>query len=142
VTPTLVGRIQTRWFLLAVVGVPWTIVVAPFLLPFAGDAGLGDVYAVAFAALVTVGVLGTGWELLYHWLMQYRWEKDWPALFGLVTAVPEFFFVVAVLAASGFSITFAVVLHFVTLWLWIWLVANGPLRVVFPRWRYRGGRIG
>ena len=34
-------------------------------------------------------MLGIGWELLYHLLMQWRWEKDWPSRFGLVTGVPE-----------------------------------------------------
>ena len=39
--------------------------------------------------LATVTVLGLGWEFVYHFLMQFRWEKDWPSMFGLLTAVPE-----------------------------------------------------
>ncbi len=34
-------------------------------------------------------VLGVGWELIYHLIRQFRWEKDWPTLFGLLTAVKE-----------------------------------------------------
>ncbi|MEJ3742497.1 hypothetical protein WEI85_04280 [Actinomycetes bacterium KLBMP 9797] len=31
--------------------------------------------------------------------------------------------------------------HFAAVWLAVWLVANGPMRVPFPRWRFRGGRL-
>lgn len=31
------------------------------------------------------------------------------------------------------------VVMFITLWLLIWAVANGPLQIVLLRWRYRGG---
>ena len=29
--------------------------------------------------------------------------------------------------------------HFGTTWLVVWLVINGPIRVVVPRWRFEGG---
>lgn len=140
-TPTLLGRIQTRWVLLLIVGVPWVAVICPLLLPFARGAGIGDVYELAFVSLAIVGVVGTGWEVVYHLLMQLRWEKDWPALFGLVTAVNEFATLILFLALLGYQLSFAVVLLFATLWMWMWIVANGPLRVLFVRWRYHGGRI-
>lgn len=141
-TPTLNGRIQTRLFLIAFVALPWTIVVVPFLTPLAGaGATVADVYEVAFVALLLVAALGIGWEILYHLLMQLRWEKDWPALFGLLTGVNEFLLLAVVLVALGYSVSLAVLLHFATVWLWVWFVANGPLRAVFPRWRFQGGRI-
>lgn len=140
-TPTLLGRIQTRWLLLLLVGVPWTIVVCPFLIPFAAGAGLIDIYELAFVSLAIVGVVGTGWEFVYHLLMQFRWEKDWPALLGLITAANEFLTLILVLVLFGYQLSFAVVLLFASLWLWMWFVANGPLRVLLVRWRYRGGRI-
>jgi len=146
-TPTLLGRIQTRLFLVATVAVLWTLAVGPLLVPLAGDeANLGDVYRLAFGALVLVAVVGIAWELLYHGLQQFRWEKDWPTLFGLITGVPEGV-VVAVLLSAGLPWDVgdlpiaAFVVHFATTWLVIWLTANGPMRVVFIRWRYRGGRL-
>ena len=27
------------------------------------------------------------------------------------------------------------------IWFVVWLVANGPMRVPFLRWRFRGGRL-
>ncbi len=139
-TPTLVGRIQTRFLLLVIVGVPWTLLVGPFLAGLV-DGTTGDVYGTAFTALVLVGVIGVGWEFVYHRIQQYRWEKDWPTLFGLVTIVNEFIGVAIGLSAVDEPVNSAVVVHFATLWLLMWLVANGPLRVLLPRWRYRGGRV-
>ncbi len=140
-TPTLIGRIQTRIVLLATVGFGWTILVSPFLFRF--GASFGAVLGGAVLALWVVGFFGIGWELVYHAMQQYRWEKDWPTLFGLITAANEgfvAFLALWVLLPSGpHPVTFF--LHFSSTWIMIWLVANGPMRVILPRWRFRGGRI-
>ena len=139
--PTLAGRIQTRLFLLATVGLAWTIVVVPFLPRF--GATVGTVYATAILALFVVALFGMGWELLYHFIQQYRWEKDWPILYALVEGLPEgilaFAVVDALVAVGPHPVTFF--LHFFSTWIVIWLSAVGPLRMVLIRWRFRGGRI-
>lgn len=141
--PTLMGRLQTRVLVLATVGALLTLLVTP-ILP--SSASLGDTYGATFAVLVTVAVLGLGWELLYHGLQQFRWEKDWPTFFGLFTGLNEGLLVWllvsagAVPGADGTSGT-AFVLHFVVVWMGVWLFVNGPMRVPFLRWRFRGGRI-
>jgi hypothetical protein len=142
--PTLTGRIQTRLVLLAVIGGLVTLVIVP-VLP--GSAPIGDKYQNGFLVLVTVAVLGVAWELLYHFGMQWRWEKDWPTLFGLVTLVPEGLLVWLLLSAgavpgiAGGVSGAAFVIQFLLIWLSVWLVANGPMRVPFIRWRFRGGRL-
>ena len=145
-TPTLLGRIQTRLFLLATVGVVWTLIIGPFLKLFMDESTLGDVYRLAFGALVLVAVVGIGWELLYHGLQQFRWEKDWPTLFGLLTGINEGIVVALLLGAGlpwdvGEVPMTAFTIHFATTWILVWLVANGPMRVVSLRWRFRGGRL-
>ena len=142
--PTLPGRIQTRIVLLAVIGGLVTAILVP-LLPVSGP--LGPRYADGYLVLATVAVVGIGWECLYHVLMQWRWEKDWPTLFGLATGVPEGLVVWLLLRGgaipgvrgqiglAAFGMLFAVV------WVAVWLVANGPLRVPFIRWRFFGGRL-
>ena len=142
--PTLNGRIQTRLVLLAVIGGLVTLVIVPAL---PGSAPLGDKYRDGFLVLATVAVLGVFWELLYHLLMQWRWEKDWPTLFGLVTSVPEgllIWLLLSVGAVPGIVGTVggaAFVIQFTCIWLAVWLVANGPMRVPFIRWRFQGGRL-
>lgn len=153
VTPTLLGRIQTRLFLLATVGVLLTFAVGPILpvtidgIDTTGAANLGGTYAVAFFALAVVSVLGVVvWEPLYHLAQQFRWEKDWPTLLGLVTGINEglaTWFILTrfapdtgvVMGPAGFATMFTVV------WVGVFLFANGPMRVLFIRWRFRGGRI-
>jgi hypothetical protein len=144
VVPTLTGRIQTRIFLLAVVGGLITLIIVP-VLP--GSAPLGDKYQDGFLVLLSVAVVGVLWELLYHLLMQWRWEKDWPTLFGLVEGVPEGALIWILLSAgaipgiAGSVGGAAFLIQFILVWLGVWLVANGPMRVPFIRWRFRGGRI-
>jgi hypothetical protein len=144
VVPTLTGRIQTRIFLLAVVGGLITLIIVPFL---PGSAPLGDKYRDGFLVLLSVAVVGVLWELLYHLLMQWRWEKDWPTLFGLVEGVPEGVLIWILLSAgaipgiAGSVGGVAFLVQFILVWLGVWLVANGPMRVPFIRWRFHGGRI-
>jgi hypothetical protein len=144
VLPTLNGRIQTRIFLLAVVGGIWTLVLTP-VLPL-GDS-LSGAYRTTYTILLATIVLGVAWELLYHLLMQWRWEKDWPTLFGLITVVNEGALVWLLLhlrvvpGIDGPVPLGAFLLLFLTTWLLVWLSASGPMRVPFIHWRFRGGRL-
>lgn len=139
-TPTLVGRIQSRLIVVLLVGLGWTFLVGPFLP--SGGADLGEVYGTTFLAVFYTALVGAlVWEPIYHVLQQYRWEKDWPTGLGLVTAIPEGLVVLALLQAGGDVPMGTFLVHFATTWLLIWFVLNGPVRVLLPRWRFRGGRF-
>lgn len=145
-TPTLSGRLQSRLFLVAFVGVPIALLLGVVLPRPSDEATLGDMYRVFFVALLLVAVVGLVWELVWHGLQQFRWEKDWPTFFGLITGVPEGV-VVWLLLRAGVPIDVGTVdgttflAMFIITWIVIWLVANGPLQIVFIRWRFRGGRF-
>lgn len=141
--PTLGGRLQTRIFLIVVVGGLWAVVVSP-LLPGGGD--LAARFRAMYAVLAIVLALGLLWELLYHALQQFRWEKDWPTLFGLLLGIPEGLAAYAVaragvlpwaehIAPEAFAVGFG------TTWLVTWLFVSGPMRVLSVHWRFRGGRL-
>ncbi len=135
-TPTLFGRIQSRIFIVLTFGLLWTVIVLP-VLPRPAGASIGDIAGDVFSALVAVVLLGLVWECIYHLLQQIRWEKDWPSFFGLITGIPEgllLFFVLDMPAATFWT-------HFITTWIVVWLAAHGPMRVLFPRWRFKGGRL-
>jgi hypothetical protein len=143
VTPTLVGRLQTRLFALIVVGGLWTAAITP-VLPAMG--AFGDRYRATLTVLAVVLVAGLAWEFLYHALQQFRWEKDWPTLFGLVTALNEGLAVWLVISRDGGPVRVdvpasAFLIHFTTTWLVVFLFVNGPMRVPFLRWRFKGGRL-
>lgn len=152
-TPGLAGRIQTRVIVTGLVGGLWTLLVTP-LLPRPSWRGsrvsLGAMYEMTVAGLGVVIVIGLAWELVYHGLQQLRWDKDWPSLFVLVTAVNEGVTTWLGLHALGFvpgppgvdSPFFGVYAgFFLSMWVVIWLFLQGPIRVIAPRWRYRGGRF-
>ncbi len=138
--PTLNGRIQTRIFVLAVVGGIWTLLITP-LLP--DGAPLQASYRATFFVLLLVIVIGVLWELLYHFLQQFRWEKDWPTALGLVTVLNEGLLIwILVTTGVGPEVPFgSFLVHFVSTWIVVWLVVNGPMRVPFVRWRFLGGRL-
>jgi len=141
--PTLAGRIQTRLFTLAVIGSLLTLLVTP-LLGLSGS--LGDVYRTTFSVLAAVAVLGVGWEIVYHGLQQFRWEKDWPMPFGLVTGINEGALVFFLARADVVPFLSPVdlvpfLIDFTVVWLGVWLFVNGPMRVPFLHWRFLGGRV-
>jgi hypothetical protein len=142
--PTLFGRIQTRLFLLAIIGGIVTLVITP-MLPL--DGAMSKRYQATFVVLAAVAVLGVAWEIIYHILMQWRWEKDWPTLFSLLTLVPEGALVWALVHENlvpglpGAVPVPAFVIDFLLVWVVVWAVSNGPMRVPFIRWRFRGGRL-
>jgi hypothetical protein len=140
---TLSGRLQTRIFVLWTVGALLTLVVTPFL-PM--EAALAEKYRTTFIVLAAVTVLGLGWELIYHGIQQFRWEKDWPTLFGLLTGINEGLLLWLLLSAGAVPGVPAVawttfLIDFAVVWIGTWLWVNGPMRVPFIRWRFRGGRL-
>jgi hypothetical protein len=99
-----------------------------------------------FIILLTVLVLGIVWEFIYHGLQQFRWEKDWPTFFGLLTGLNEGLLVWILIKAGaipgvGDVPVSAFLIQFITTWLVIFLVVNGPVQIFFSRWRFRGGRF-
>jgi len=137
VTPTLIGRIQSRIFLVATFGVAWSILIFPVLLITPG-VSFGGAFSGVLRALVLVMVLGVLWEFVYHALQQLRWEKDWPSLFSLLLGIPEGILLYLFVRDIPL-LTF--VIHFATTWIAIWLAAHGPMRVLLHRWRFHGGRV-
>ncbi len=135
-TPTLFGRIQTRLFMVATFGVVWSVIVSP-LLPRPAGASIGDIAPDIASSLLLVAILGVGWELVYHGLQQLRWEKDWPSLFALLVGINEGILLSLILDMPGDTFFW----HFATTWIVIWLAAHGPMRVLFLRWRFHGGRL-
>jgi hypothetical protein len=79
--------------------------------------------------------------------MQWRWEKDWPTQFGLLTAINEGIVLWLVLRAGlvpnadPSPPTSTWLTHFLTTWAVIFLFLNGPMKVFFVKWRFQGGRL-
>jgi hypothetical protein len=135
VTPTLIGRIQTRLLLAVVVGLPIALLVSTLL---EGVTARG-----AVTALGVITLLGLAWEAIYDVVQKRRWDTDWPTSFALAAGVPEA--VIAWLALKALGATPATLpsylVLFVAVWLAVWAAQQGPISVLLPRWRHQGARL-
>ena len=134
--PTLAGRLQTRSLIVLVIDVPVTVILGVLLNVEASRA--------AKVGLV-IGGLCLLWEMVWHSVQQLRWDKDWPSALAFLIGVPEA--VVGKLVLSWLSV---LPFHlewgkynilFAASWVLGWLLQQGPLRVLFPSWRFEGGRL-
>lgn len=131
--------------LLAVLGVPVCYV-------------FGRAFGDPRSAVSLVGyvfVLGIVWDALYHQLQGFRWDQDWPPPFQFAAYLWEGAIVWLVLHAApiwnqagltgppGVSpLPVRVFLvHYTAVWLITFAATQGPLRVLFPNWRFSGGRF-
>jgi hypothetical protein len=141
-TPTLLGRWQTRILLLSTVGV---LVSIPFAIGLIGP-GANTVY---FAILAYVAIFGLAWDILYNYLQKSRWDRDWPAVYQLFAGIWEMVFVFCGVKLFAFlpipipddelSIDIFL-LHYSCVWLAVFISSQSLMRIIFPRWRFRGGQ--
>lgn len=139
-TPTLLGRWQTRLLLLSTVGV---LVSLPFCF---GVFGTSPSWIYLWI-LGYIALLGLVWDWCYISLQNYRWDRDWPGIFQLLAGIWE----------AGFLMVFAKVLplpgiapeginlqlfiwHYSLVWLGVYTASQTMMRLLFPYWRFRGGR--
>ncbi|MDP5228727.1 MULTISPECIES: hypothetical protein [Arthrobacter] len=129
---SLSGRLQTRLLLAVFVALPWALLAGTWF-------GVSRAGAVLMVLLMTG--LGLLWELVYHGLQQRRWDKDWPSLLALLSGAAEYAALRLVLLLLGVDEPAAGAgWFFVSAWLLLWVIQQGPLRVLAPRWRFQGGR--
>jgi hypothetical protein len=101
-----------------------------------------------FLVLGYVALFGLAWDVLYIVLQRFRWDRDWPAAFQVLNGVIEGVFLYLLIATVGLP---GIATGSVPLWLFalqyglVWLVtflwAQGPMRALFPFWRFHGGRV-
>ena len=139
-TPTLPGRWQTRVLLLSTVGLALSLIYGAIV---------GDLRT-PLALLWYVLLLGCYWDCLYHYIQSWRWDRDWPPAFQVAAGLAEGMAIWLLINAGrasigglpGVAATLTLrqfVTHYGLVWLAMFLAAQGPLRVILPRWRHHGG---
>ena len=136
-TPTLIGRWQTRILLLGTLGVLVTI---PFSLN-------GE--SVYFQVLLAIAVFGCLWDIFYNQLQTVRWDHDWPATLQVGSGIWEAFFfyvpfryLISNILKIGWLIDIPFdkfLLHYACIWLAVFTASQTLMRIIFPRWRFHGG---
>jgi hypothetical protein len=136
---TLFGRWQTRIFLLSTVGVVLSL---PFALGYLGP-GASTVY---FWLLFYIGLFGLAWDVLYNWLQKFFWDHDWPGLIQFFVCIVEAVWLGLLiqtnllpnLSSQGFNLQWFAI-HYSLVSVAAYLTAWVLMRLLFPRWRFRGG---
>ena len=139
-TPTLIGRWQTRLFLFATIGIFITL---PFFALKIGD----QPRSIYFWILGYITCFGFFWDILYIKIQEFRWDQDWPGAFQLLAAIWEGLFLVTLIKIIGLpgipSAKFNLglfIFHYSCVWFGVFIVAQSLLRILFPHWRFRGGQ--
>lgn len=132
-TPTLTGRWQTRLFLLFTLGLPITACFAWLL---------GS--SIPFVLLWWTLIFGFGWDALYNQIQRGRWDSDWPPTLQLAGGIAELLwlfvlvYILRLIAPPPFA---AFLAHYITVWVAVFLASQSVMRILFPRWRFRGGQL-
>lgn len=134
-TPTYFGRIQTRFLLLATVGTFITIFYAILAALLFGPI----TFFIPFILLILVAVFGIFWDLIFNYAQKLRWDRDWPPAFSFIAAFIEMLPVMLIALLLNVNPIFFL-FHYWTVWWATFFMALGPMRVIFPRWRFRGGQ--
>ncbi len=136
-TPTLWGRWQTRIAMLGTLGL---LVTALFALAYEDRI---FIYVLGYVA-----AFGLAWDVIFIALQRLRWDRDWPPVFQLAAGVVEGALLFALFEYVGLPGVDEdivpldrFVAHYGSVWLVTFMFVQGPMRALFPRWRFSGGRI-
>ena len=142
-TPSLMGRWQTRIALLGTLGLLITVLYM-WIFGFLGNANFWTLPLV----LGYVALFGLVWDLIYTYFQGFRWDRDWPLSFVFCQGIVEGILVFILFRFNllpgltyhdGDLIRF--VLDYGTVWLVTYWWLFGPMRILFPRWRFKGGEL-
>lgn len=145
-TPTLLGRIQTRLLLFLFVGLPITAVFS--LLWFE------ELDARPFGVLVLILLIGLALDPLWIFVQRLRWDRDFPFAFQALAMWLEFGIALSLISLDVVPLlsevdalpdeeaVWGTVIHFTLVFIASFLALLGLLQIFLVRWRYKGGELG
>ena len=143
-TPTLMGRWQTRLFLLGSIGLAVTLIFGYIF----------NDYITPLAALGYVLVIGFVWDIVYDYAQTCRGDQDWPPVLQWVGAIIEAVFLWGLILLGNQITLFGTGLpgispnltlgmfaaHYTSVWVLVFIASQALMRIIFPRWRFDGGQ--
>ena len=154
-TPTLLGRIQTRILLFIVFGLPITLLFSIYL----SDWVVPPTNVMPFLVLATLLIVGLILDPVYIYLQRFRWDHDWPFAFQFFFSIIEFLIVLLIvwtdilpyLPASyivdtsgqlNWNAILTFTSHFLLVFIPSFISLLGFVQIFMVRWRFKGGEWG
>jgi hypothetical protein len=145
VTPSLMGRWQTRLWLMIFIGLP---ISALFVYLYRGAGARFT--PVPLYMLGYVLLFGVVWDVLYQFVItRAQWDYDWPAAYQFIVGFTEGVLIYLLIRFTGLPGIAKGGVSLGRFWLAygaIWLTTYTWLfffmRAVFVRWRFRAGQFG
>lgn len=146
-TPTLLGRWQSRILLYVVLGLPITLLYSLYL-----NRWTWPPFWDPFVFLTLILAFGLVLDIVYNQLQKLRWDNDWPFAFQFVVLIGEFGLVYYLMSEGWFDsllvdgggripLTTASC-HFAAVFIPSFLALLGPLQIFLIRWRFKGAELG
>lgn len=149
-TPTLLGRWQTRVLLFIFLGLPLTALFVWGVYPLFWTGALD--WTVPFIFIAAITVLGLVADIAYIQIQRFRWDNDWPFAFQFFFSILEFGAVYGLvqadvlgfagLPASAIRSIWIAATHFAIVFIPSFLALLGGVQLFFVRWRFKGGELG
>lgn len=149
-TPTLLGRWQTRLLLYVFIGLPITLLYAFYLRNWTWPPEVDP-----FVFLTFLLVIGLILDILYIQLQRFRWDHDWPFIFQFFSMIAEFFiaYLLMELLVTNFDIGLwlfpngsipidTASTHFFLVFVPSFVALLGFVQIFLVRWRFKGGELG
>lgn len=143
-TPTLMGRWQTRILLYIVLALPITAFVSWSL-----DLASFGRYWDPFVFITAMTVIGLILDPVYMQIQRFRWDNDWPFAFQFFFTILEFGITLGLMNA-GLLDAFLVdridsstaTYHFSLVFIPSFLALLGGVQIFLVHWRFKGGELG
>jgi hypothetical protein len=102
-------------------------------------------YRTTMLLLGYVLLFGFAWDVLYHFLQGYRWDGDWPPVYQFFGGIAEGLLIWLLIISGGLPgigkdmFFHRFITHYPAVWLVTFILSQGALKILFPRWRFHGG---
>jgi len=146
-TPNIIGRWQTRLYLIGLLG---GLIALLFVWRYNSFIPYGNKYRwIPEYVVGYVLLFGFVWDLPYQAITRLRWDNDWPGAFFFISQGIEGVLVFLLIRFVGLpgipkgSVDFGHFwLEYGVIWLFTYAWVQFIMRAIFINWRYRQARFG
>ncbi|MEZ5856212.1 MAG: hypothetical protein R3D67_16215 [Hyphomicrobiaceae bacterium] len=156
-TPTLLGRWQTRILLYIFIGLPVTLIYAWWLSAWRFSSVYTwlppyelTVFQDPFKFITALLILGLVLDVLYIQIQRFHWDQDWPFAYQFFFSILEFFILFYAMDYGFLDFMFpdgripfsTASWHFTWVFVPSFIALLGLVQIFLVRWRFKGAELG